>query len=211
MTSVLWHCPFNATSRNRRGSWRKRGHHSPGFKCFRWEGKHATSPHSPFVRTTPITSSKAPLLQTYSIIFECFVVKLWKKALEQKYLFFFFDAFIRSACYSLIADRVGSALTGSLFFSSILGKYVCEETSDLSFHLLFFKFSEWANVIGLCSPFLLWVKCPFLSLWKPSGSATSISGRRHWCFMFELLLPSGNLRHYRLIEQNLWECTLCFF
>ena len=59
MTSVLWHCPFNATSRNGRGSWRKRGHHSPGFKCFRWEGKRDTSPHSPFIRTTPITSSKA--------------------------------------------------------------------------------------------------------------------------------------------------------
>lgn len=77
--------------------------------------------------------------------------------------------------------------------------------------VVFQIFREWANVIGLCSPFLLWVKCPFLSLWKPSGSATSISGRSHWCFMFELFLPAGNLRHYRLIGQNLWECTLCLF
>lgn len=46
-------------SRNRRKSWRKGDHHSAAFKCFRLEWTHATSVHSPFVETSPITSSKA--------------------------------------------------------------------------------------------------------------------------------------------------------
>jgi hypothetical protein len=52
-----------------------------------------------------------------------FCNKIMGKGFETKIsLYFFFYAFIGSPCYSLTADRVGSALTGPLFFSSILGK-----------------------------------------------------------------------------------------
>ena len=153
-----------------------------------------------------------PLLQTYSIIFVHFVIKLWKKALKQKYLCIFF------LCFHQISLLLSNSWKGWVSFNwaSIFLIYFRKIGlwGDFWFvfsFVVFQIFREWANVIGLCSPFLLWVKCPFLSLWKPSGSATSISGRSHWCFMFELFLPAGNLRHYRLIGQNLWECTLCLF
>lgn len=152
-----------------------------------------------------------PLLQTYSIIFVRFVIKLWEKALEQKYLCIFLTlssdllvtlyswqgwvSFNWASIFLIYFRKIG--LWGDFWFVF----------SSVVFQI----FREWANVIGLCSPFLLWVKCPFLSLWKLSGSAASISGRSHWCFMFELLLPAGNLRHYHLIGQILWECILCFF
>lgn len=51
-----------------------------------------------------------------------FCNKIMGKGIGTKISLYFFDAFIRSSCYSLIADRVGSTLTGPLFFSSILGK-----------------------------------------------------------------------------------------
>lgn len=92
--------------------------------------------------------------QTYSIIFVCFVVKLWKKALEQKYLFFFW-------CFHQISLLLSNSWQGwvsfnwvSIFLIYFRQNAFGQETSDLSFHLLFSNFSEWANVIGLCFPFL---------------------------------------------------------
>lgn len=97
-------------------------------------------------------------------------------ALKQKCLHYFSDTFIKYPCYSL---KEGLALSGPSSLPTILGKWVCEETVDLSFHLLFFKFleSEQMSLDSFSSLFLS--KMSFLSLWKPSLSASSILGRNH--------------------------------
>lgn len=51
--------------------------------------------------------------------------------------YYFSETFIEYSYYSLIAGSIGPPS-----LSSILGKQICEEIFDLSFHLLFFKSSK---------------------------------------------------------------------
>lgn len=60
-----------------------------------------------------------PILQSYSIIFVDFVIKIWKKRLGNKNIFIFFDTFIKSPWYSLIAGKIESPLSGPLFLLCI--------------------------------------------------------------------------------------------